>query len=702
MIQKLFTETLEVSLTAAVVILLFTLGSAAIGRRYAARWKCYIWLVIALRMLVPVNPDLSFGRLDFAVPEAFVGQNRFGWLNADKGGEHSQEEQSAPWGGISEKTEARLVRPVGADGKADAAMQPAPEAEKPRRGKRLSDVLAMIWLGGTCALFGWQLVSYLLFCRSVRKNAKEAEDVSILAAVDELMVSSRRRSPRIFLVENAISPMVAGFVRPCLLLPCAKYTQEELNFILRHELTHYRRHDTCCKLLLVAACSVHWFNPLAWLMLRQAGADLELSCDEAVVANEPYAVRKAYSETLLAALGRQGGRNAMLTTQWNGGIKMMKKRLKHIIVPSGNKNGLALLALTLVLMLASGTCMACGARALAADNSTGSDAQERNPQEDTEQSGAEYVSFRTYQENADGTYSCEGKTFRYLLKISGKTEEKPSTFVVLSNDEDVSFEDARYYFSSSEFTSSDTARFAVVGWYRETEPQDAGQTLSFAEMAGSWGLDFERVDASLFGSGIRYGAQLKIAQNGELEYYIGIGVGGTGQCVLNADGTVTAEIKQYEENTAEKEVLTLEYQNEGGADCIKMQRFEETIYWVRMEENAEIPAETNFSEEEEKIMQTALAYFYAWVRGEQDEIKSYIADLADPYVYDVGTAEGLDIDKITDVGVKKGLDFNAEGDTVVLSVEFRATPEDDFFQYMAMELVRRGDDWKVYGAGLQM
>lgn len=35
--------------------------------------------------------------------------------------------------------------------------------------------------------------------------------------------------------------------------------------------------------LSMLATAVHWFNPVVWLMQREAAVDMELACDERVV-----------------------------------------------------------------------------------------------------------------------------------------------------------------------------------------------------------------------------------------------------------------------------------------------------------------------------------------------------------------------------------------------------------------------------------
>ena len=88
--------------------------------------------------------------------------------------------------------------------------------------------------------------------------------------------------------------MIVGAIKPTLLLPEMELTAEQLSLVFRHELIHYRRRDIWYKLLLMLANAIHWFNPMVWLMVHAADRDLELSCDEAVVAGRDEAYREEY------------------------------------------------------------------------------------------------------------------------------------------------------------------------------------------------------------------------------------------------------------------------------------------------------------------------------------------------------------------------------------------------------------------------
>ena len=97
--------------------------------------------------------------------------------------------------------------------------------------------------------------------------------------------------------------MMAGLLRPVILLPHEEEDSEALWFILRHELTHCHRRDIAYKTLLLCAKVVHWCNPLVWLMVRAAEGDMERACDDRVVAGLGPEARARYGQIILAALG---------------------------------------------------------------------------------------------------------------------------------------------------------------------------------------------------------------------------------------------------------------------------------------------------------------------------------------------------------------------------------------------------------------
>lgn len=99
-----------------------------------------------------------------------------------------------------------------------------------------------------------------------------------------------------------LSPVLTGVFRARVILPPGLDPDSpEGRMVLVHENIHRRRLDNLWRVLALSFACIHWFNPLAWVMLRAFLTDMELSCDEAVVRRGRYDAeeRKAYASALL-------------------------------------------------------------------------------------------------------------------------------------------------------------------------------------------------------------------------------------------------------------------------------------------------------------------------------------------------------------------------------------------------------------------
>lgn len=102
------------------------------------------------------------------------------------------------------------------------------------------------------------------------------------------------------------SPMTFGILHPVILLPSdlKKSTEEQKSLVLEHEYHHIRHFDSMRKLLLLFTVSIHWFNPMVWLMCILYNKDIEYACDEAVLQSIGLNYKKDYSLLLIDSAKR--------------------------------------------------------------------------------------------------------------------------------------------------------------------------------------------------------------------------------------------------------------------------------------------------------------------------------------------------------------------------------------------------------------
>ncbi|UCE50047.1 MAG: PD40 domain-containing protein, partial [Phycisphaerales bacterium] len=98
-----------------------------------------------------------------------------------------------------------------------------------------------------------------------------------------------------------------GFLRPRLLLPkgmIEALSEQELRYVLLHELAHLKRHDIYIGWLVSLLQILHWFNPLVWLAFYRMRADRELACDALVLARTQSDEPKSYGRIIVSLVER--------------------------------------------------------------------------------------------------------------------------------------------------------------------------------------------------------------------------------------------------------------------------------------------------------------------------------------------------------------------------------------------------------------
>lgn len=332
MIQGLFQRVVLVSLTTSVVLLPLLLLSGRIQMRYTAR-SCYLlWLLLAVRLLLPVQITLPKTVVTLPAPDYLLTLP-----------------QAVPAPG------AALPVPPGVLTEAPPPLAAAVS---------LAAILAMAWLAGLAVFFVWQLGSYWLSRRYLLAGAQP--DRAAGAVLEGLQAELGMKRPIPVVGTARIkTPMTLGPLRPVILLPASSVPAEELPLILHHELCHIRNRDLWYKVLLLAVNGVHWFNPLVWRMSREAGRNLEYCCDNAVVRGRDAAFRRRYGEVLLLNAAQQGG--PILSTRFGDSKARLKGRLMNLF--QRKKTGAALVCATFVCVLLAGGLVGCQSGAQAPSGS---------------------------------------------------------------------------------------------------------------------------------------------------------------------------------------------------------------------------------------------------------------------------------------------------------------------------------------------
>lgn len=340
---------LKTSLLGSLAILAMLVLKPLWRERYRAKTRCWLWLALAAFLLLPIDFSVKNAPVQAAPPKdytLFVGTDKTAIQSTDNlFGDMAEKSGQSP----AQVRDTIIQRPV-----------TNPE-QKMTRYIPVTTILFYGYLAGAAAFLLYQGVSYALFRRTVRRWKRDVVRADYAAMLSDTARDLGVSAPEMIVCEAISTPAVTGLLRPRLLLPHEHYDVQELRYILRHELCHLKRRDMLLKLVLLAANAMHWFNPVVYLMLRQADEDIELACDSAATDGLELPERAAYSRTLLAAV-QSSVRALPATTCFGGTVERLKRRITNVL-GAQKKRGLGIVALVLALTLTAGCAVSWGERA---------------------------------------------------------------------------------------------------------------------------------------------------------------------------------------------------------------------------------------------------------------------------------------------------------------------------------------------------
>lgn len=340
--MNLLYSIVNITLIITPFILLMLLLAPLMDKKLAAGGRLLFWLIAIIGLCSPFvsfipRPQLQ---IEVTIPEAL--ERRIQTADESESPQNQSIDSTVPFpDNAGQENEPSLYTA----GQYNRSSHPA---------KSPANVILAAWLTGILISASYHIAAYLRFRRFVRRwGSPETEPEVIASLNDERLRMGISTDIGVFRLKSISSPMLMGFTKPIILLPDFSFESDDLQFILRHELTHYKRRDLWYKLALVVIRSVYWFNPVIHLMAVQANKDLEIVCDTQTINGLDMETRKRYSEMILSMAGGSLICKSQLTTRITGGKHMLQQRFSNILGTT-KKNGFALFIILGVAIFAAG------------------------------------------------------------------------------------------------------------------------------------------------------------------------------------------------------------------------------------------------------------------------------------------------------------------------------------------------------------
>lgn len=258
--KELFLTILNSGITASFIIIAIIL-IRLFFRKMPKRILPLLWLVVAVRLLLPINIESNLSLVPSFEP---ITDNLI----------------SAPAPTPSATPEIYFESPIIPDGPSDENIFQNHTPITPTETKSIDviNIVSNVWLVGVIVVLLYGVVSYLILAQK--------------------LIGATKYKDNIWQSEKVHSPFILGFFKAKIFIP---YNIEDdvLDVVLMHENAHIKRLDHIIKPVAFILLAIYWFNPLVCLAYILLCKDIELACDETVIAKLPENARTDYATSIV-------------------------------------------------------------------------------------------------------------------------------------------------------------------------------------------------------------------------------------------------------------------------------------------------------------------------------------------------------------------------------------------------------------------
>ena len=359
-----------INLSAIVVFAAIVLLKRCLGSRMSAKFQYAIWFLLIIRLVLPFNINVSLSISDI-LPKTF----RF----VVGGSTHQDTKTIAPNEIYAEQSGQDITtHSKGLDGSIEGADLFDKDIDK-HWGSEASP----IHQGVGSSKFSWNIIDSfksILSKVSIESALLGLWVLGMIVALSRIIMGYRNISiikkesanhwdnrvyniliqckgnlgikkdiPLVF--QDVIkTPALTAWLRPVMLLPTTikDCDDQELQFIVVHELNHYKRGDHFVRLLLTTLKAIYWFNPIVHIGASMIIEDMETACDAVVTEEMESKDRRAYAQTLIGLFNTNNpiGYSGLAMSAGKSRVTA-EKRIRGLFMP--RKTGTSVKTISLIL-----------------------------------------------------------------------------------------------------------------------------------------------------------------------------------------------------------------------------------------------------------------------------------------------------------------------------------------------------------------
>ena len=307
--------------SSCLILIVLVIRSLCTGK-ISLRMQYALWLMVAVRLLVPVNLGSSVISIENFMNH-MSAQRYFAESVENDVPEISDQyhtESIKIYDSIekigNEKIET-LEDAEQPDGMMESIGHTASSQKIAAKKFSTADIFKDIWIIGMiffgCIIF----VSNLIFNRKLKRNRGLLENPYGNLPVYESAVID--------------TPCLFGIFKPTIYVTSNVANDSKVfRHAVCHEQSHYQQGDLFWAPLRCICLMLHWYNPVVWWAVKVSKQDAELACDEATIRKLGEEERLSYGKTLIQLTCEKQSEFFLTATTMTAGKRSIKERIERI------------------------------------------------------------------------------------------------------------------------------------------------------------------------------------------------------------------------------------------------------------------------------------------------------------------------------------------------------------------------------------
>ena len=290
-ISPIFYKLVYMSIIATIVGLVLIISGNILRRKISPKWVSRIWIVFLFTLLVPINIQSKYSIYNYIPTNILIFNTEISNI-ADTSYREEYDKVKSEYDNNITYNEALGIDNTNSLGN---------NVNNTYIKSLVFDiVLPYLWLFIVCVILLIYIVSYIVFNRKIGKNI--CNDTKLLYILEKCKKDLNIKKNIKIVFQGYIKvPSIFGIFNVRILLNenINNLSDEQMEYIFSHELSHYKRKDNILIMLVTIIKYIYFFNPLIWFMLIALKKDVEMATDEIALQNKNEKERQEYCKTLV-------------------------------------------------------------------------------------------------------------------------------------------------------------------------------------------------------------------------------------------------------------------------------------------------------------------------------------------------------------------------------------------------------------------